>query len=251
MSAKASPFVYFMIKVNDKPSQEIYSVLRNFLLSVNDKFLEPFRRCLEFMGYERNMTWAMQEQTPTSSVRINSSTLSDITNCPWPLTLPRLQTFGSTTHQRSTSTSEKLPRSAFTDDLSWSKSALDEILHVGRKTAVKAVLEADRGEFIKNVGDKLHKDNVDTFKNCSVDMVTNFDIPLRTYQTLLRSSTSEEIKKIVGYNPFVSKAEIESNLQLRYKSLSEKLGLDFIEGQGTVAGVVDIRKTLTWYLSSE
>ena len=49
MNAKASTFAYFMTKVNDKPSQEIYSVLRNFLLSVNDKFAEPFRRCLEFM----------------------------------------------------------------------------------------------------------------------------------------------------------------------------------------------------------
>ena len=79
-------------------------------------------------------------------------------------------------------------------------------------------------------------------------MVTNFDIPLRTYQTLLRSLTGGEIKKIVGYNPFV---EMESTFQLRYKSLSEKLGLDFIEWQGTVTGVVDIRKTLAWYLSSK
>ena len=181
VSARASTFVYFMTKVNDKPSQEIYSVLRNFLLSANDKFAEPFRRCLEFMGYEKNMTWAMQEQTPTSSVPINSSTLADITNCPRPLNLPRLRTFGPTIHQRSTSTSEIRPRSAFTDDLSWSKSALDKILNVGRKTAVKAVLGADRGEFIKTVGDKLYKDNVDTFKNCSVDMVTNFDIPRRKH----------------------------------------------------------------------
>ena len=56
MSAKGSTSVYFMAKFNDKPSQEIYSVLSNVLRSVNDKFEEPFRRCLEFMGYERNMT---------------------------------------------------------------------------------------------------------------------------------------------------------------------------------------------------
>ena len=54
MSVKTSRFVYFMAKVNDKPNQEIYSVLRNFLLSVSDKFAEPIRRYLEFMGYERN-----------------------------------------------------------------------------------------------------------------------------------------------------------------------------------------------------
>ena len=76
------------------------------------------------------------------------------------------------------------------------------------------MLEADKGEFMKSVGDKLCKGNIDSFKNYSVYMITNFDIPRRTNHTSLRSSTGEEIKKIVGCNPLVSKAETTSTLQL-------------------------------------
>ena len=60
---------------------------------------------------------------------------------------------------------------------------------------------------------KAFKDNLHTFTETSVQILTSFDVGRRDYNTILRNSVGKKLVHVLGINPLVSKIKLKKSFE--------------------------------------
>ena len=86
-----------------------------------------------------------------------------------------------------------------------------------------------------------------------MDIVVNFSISQKSYQTVIRNKIGATLKDIFGYNIFSTTEDPFSKINNTKDILQIAVELQFSEPNycGTIAGFVNVKKSLEWLLSKK
>ena len=144
---------------------------------------------------------------------------------------------------------------AMTDDINIpNSSVMLRVLFNNKKLALDAVMEELDGHFLKTVIIPyiLRKHN-NSLLEIGMDMVVNFSISQKSYQTVVRNKIGATLKDIFGYNIFPTTEDLFPKLNNTKDILQNAVELQFSEPNycGTIAGFVNVKKSLEWLLSKK
>ena len=144
---------------------------------------------------------------------------------------------------------------AMTDDINIpNSSVMLKVLFNNKKLALDAVMEGLDGHFLKTVIIPyiLRKHN-NSLLEIGMDMVVNFSISQKSYQTVLRNKIGATLKDIFGYNIFPTTEDLFSKINNTKDILQNVVELQFSGPNycGTIAGFVNVKKSLEWLLSKK
>ena len=134
----------------------------------------------------------------------------------------------------------------FIEDISDTETLMQKLATVNRSQTIDAILKVEDGDFMKECNKKFYGKNRTVFDKMSTEIVTNFEISRRDYQTILRNTIGKTVQETIGFNPYVSKVKMEEGLQVMTRKLKADLGLAFAEWNEIVVGYTDIKKSLEW-----
>ena len=135
---------------------------------------------------------------------------------------------------------------AMTDDINISNSSVMlKVLFNNKKLALDAVMEELDGQFLKTVIIPyiLRKHN-NSLLEIGMDMVVNFSVSQKLYQTVVRNKIGATLKDIFGYNIFPTTEDLFSIINNTKDILQNAVELQFSEPNycGTIAGLVNVKK---------